>query len=254
MMDHNVVDLAARARSSWFVPTKIAASIAHVFDCCASQRGMGLIVGVPGAGKTVAARAYAEDNVDARLITMGERHDGILAALGQILETLAGDLPPARAAADMHRLLAKVLRFGPNAFRFTGAHNEEHGESGTSLLIVDEAHYLDQRSANAIRDLADDVSVGVVFVGNLNLYDRWFSEKAGSRVASEQFCSRIGPRLIVDEVPPNDVRAILAARGVSGESELDFLACISRSDGPPPGSRAAGQDRRWQGSRGAGRA
>ena len=230
MMDQsNVVDLAARARARWFVPTSAASSIMRVLEYCARQSVMGLIVGVPGAGKTAAARAYAEDNPDTALVTMGARHDGIMAALGQILEAIAGDLPPARAAADMHRLLAKIIRYGPDAYRFAPERCPEGG--GLALLIIDEAHSIPQQAADAIRDLADEARIGVVFIGNLDLYHRWFPENAGRRIASEQFISRIVPRLVIDSVPLEDVRTILSARGISGEAELTFMARIAGSTG-----------------------
>jgi DNA transposition AAA+ family ATPase len=200
-----------------------------VLDYCSRQHVLGLVVGVPGAGKSVAARAYVEDNPDAVLVTMGTRHDSVMAALGQILEALAGDIPPARAASDLHRQLIKFLRYGADAKRFV-LESLEDG-AGPSLLVIDEAHAMPQAAAEASRDLAEEARVGVAFVANLDLYQKWFPDKAGRRIASEQFVSRIVPRLVLDSVPAEDLRAILAARGISAAAELAFLARIAGSTG-----------------------
>lgn len=226
-----VIDLSARARARelhWFAPTPTSGAIARAFDLCAATATTGLVVGVPGCGKTAAARAYAAEHAHARLITMGARASSEAAALGIILEALCGDeLPPARAASDLHRLIVKALRFGPEAFRFTAERLSDEGAQGPSILLIDEAHSISQHAADCIRDLADEVKVAVVFVGNLDLYNNWFPETARSRIASQQFISRIAVRVVIEEVRSDDVNAIVAARGMTGQAELGFLARVA---------------------------
>jgi DNA transposition AAA+ family ATPase len=231
-MSGDVVDLSARARArrlSWFVPTPTCGAIARAFDLCAATRTTGLVVGIPGCGKTAAARAYAAEHPHAQLITMGTRANTELAALGIILERLCGEAPPARAAADLHRMIVKALRFGPDAFRFTAERLSE--EDGVKVLLIDEAHSISQSAADCIRDLADEVKVAVVFIGNLDLYANWFPTTARARIASEQFISRITVRLRIEEARGDDVRAIVGARGMTGEAELAFLARVAGCPG-----------------------
>lgn len=45
--------------------------------------------------------------------------------------------------------------------------------SRPSLLIVDEATYLDQAAADCMANLAEDTGIGLVFIGNLDLHKRW---------------------------------------------------------------------------------
>jgi len=51
------------------------------------------------------------------------------------------------------------------------------------------------------------------------------------RMASEQFLSRIGPRLVIDEIDPADVDCIVAARGIRNEAAMGFLRRVARGDG-----------------------
>jgi hypothetical protein len=162
----------------------------------------------------MAASSYVEElEGRAALITMGAATSRDIDALGRICDALGAGIPSKRDALDTHRRIVDRLQFGPNA--------------PPDVLIIGEAHYLDQNAANCIRDLADQVRIGVAFIGNLDLYDRWFPAKAGARVASEQFISRIGPCVTIRDVSASDVRQILAARNIKGEPALAFLARIA---------------------------
>jgi DNA transposition AAA+ family ATPase len=231
-MSGTVVDFSAAARARdmrWFAATGTYDAIARIFSYCAATGTTGLIVGVPGCGKTAAAKAYAAENEGAAVvITMGAATANETDALGRICDALGGGIPANRGCLSTYRRIVELLRYGRDPMRH---HSPDEGLEGPGLLIVDEAHSLSPRAAEAIRDLVDEVGVGVAFIGNLNLYDRWFPDKAGERLASEQFLSRIGPRTVIDKVPPEDVHAVLAARAIKGAAELEFLMRIAAGVG-----------------------
>ena len=123
-----------------------------------------------------------------------------------------------------------LIKYG-SPRRTSPTQRPEDGICGPALIIVDEAHHIEQAVADCLRDLADELPIGLVYLGNEELIERWFFGKVGKRAATEQFRARFDLQLIIEEPPSEDVLAILAARGVQGDAELKFMAWVARQSG-----------------------
>ena len=188
--------------------TPTARDLTNVFRICQADGELGLVTGEPGIGKTSAARRYVAGRAGAYLITMSPASSALvpsLARLGQVV----GAYPSGTGGCAWSDAIRKALSYEPDP----------------QLLLIDEAQHLSDASVEEIRAIYDAMSIGVVFIGNRDLRDRW----SGKRWA--QLGSRFLHRIDLEAPLPGDIDAIGAAMGVEGKRPRDLLGRVASGPG-----------------------
>ncbi len=172
---------------------------------------MTLIAGAPGIGKTEALWQYFNQYRDStHLYKAVSGEGGVFNLAGGLCALLEMPRPKSTDLADARRRIA-----------------EEIGDR--SLLIIDEAQYLVQRNPKGrdnpealdwVRGVAEDGCFGVALVGDLALRD--------AVREMPQLDRRTHPRVVVEYVPPVDVQALCAARGLTDAKIVEALARKAR--------------------------
>ncbi|MBG9519613.1 MULTISPECIES: AAA family ATPase [Bacillus cereus group] len=203
-----------------FIETKEYRRFTEFCDACAKYRFIGVCHGLPGIGKTVAARQYAnwdfiEPNITkpTLLYEKGEHltNDSILDArtlfvtaptvrpsvLSSQLQNLGRDLlwtqegykgkKDGKSKEEKHELFSSAIRKG--AFY------------SVDLIIVDEIDRLKLQTLEILRDIYDQNDVGMVFIGMQGI------EKRLSRYP--QLYSRVGFSHEFKKLTPTEMHHIL---------------------------------------------
>ncbi|MEH7081042.1 AAA family ATPase [Bacillus velezensis] len=203
-----------------FIETKEYRRFAEFCDACAKYRYIGICHGLPGVGKTVAARQYAnwdfvEPNITKPTILYekGEHltDDSILDA-----HTLFVTAPTVRPSVLFHKLqnLGNDLLWTQEGYKGKrdGRSEEEKHEKflsairngafySVNLIIVDEIDRLKLQTLEILRDIYDQNDVGMVFIGMQGI------EKRLSRYP--QLYSRVGFSHEFKKLTPTEIRHIL---------------------------------------------
>ncbi|MBZ5516834.1 MAG: AAA family ATPase [Acidobacteriia bacterium] len=168
----------ARAKRPEFIPTLTANLILEKLQEADERRGLGLLYGPPGIGKTFAVEEFMDQverqpNPEKPEVLLVTAHSAstpksLMAAL-----CLQAGVPHQGTASALAESLVRKL------------------ETGHYLVIVDEANHLDIEAMELLRYVYDLGRLGVVLIGTLRLYEVFTD---GSRPAGEleQLWSRVG--------------------------------------------------------------
>lgn len=191
-----------------FIETPTAMRIIHVLRYTHSGRDLGLVAGAAGVGKTTAVNQYVNVTPNAWRATMSPATAGLVPALEEVAAALT--LESRGGAASTFR--AVVTRV-----RDTGG-----------VVVVDEAQHLCPAALDQLRAIGDAASIGIVFVGNQTTMERVTTQDA----TYAQIASRLGRRVNIKLTSQGDLRALLAAWGVTSE-EVTRAACqiVQRDSG-----------------------
>ncbi|GMU42757.1 MAG: hypothetical protein AMXMBFR25_07430 [Lysobacterales bacterium] len=199
---------AIRAAPEW-IPTQSALRIISTLRFAQAMGDVVLIYGSEGTGKTHAAREYAKQGGRVWLATMTPATAGIVPALEQICAAV--DTLPRNGASELHRaIIGKTTQTG-------------------GLLVIDEAQHLIPGALAQIAAIHDAAGIGVAMLGNHSIYAKLTAARSAESLACLH--SRIGKRLRVDALTPDDVGVIAASWGVAGAGALKTLAEIGRKAG-----------------------
>lgn len=194
-----------------FVRTRTADEIANLCAYAQALPCMGLVVLGPGMGKTATARHYAATRPHTTLVTMRPitsttRHmvTDISVAIG-VYE---------RNPARLDRAIGKRL--------------ERNGRQ--TLLIVDEAQNLADTAVNQLRYWHDEFGVGIVLMGNDEMYGRFGgpTPKPGYAQLHRRFSMRLHRMAPLQA----DIDAYVSAWGIVDPD----IAALARAIGKKPGA------------------
>ena len=129
----------------------------------------------------------------------------------------------------LHDLAAAMGVTEHNPAKYVRAIGERLAQSGSSLLIIDEAQHLVDDAINQLRHFVDLYKCGVALLGNNEIYDRLKSRSDGPSYA--QLKRRIGKRLNREKPYPEDIKAALAAWGVTDPASAKLLTGIAMKGG-----------------------
>ncbi len=194
-----------------FVRTPTADELVDLFTYAQALPCMGLVVLGPGLGKTATARHYAATRPHTTLCTMRPTTASTRAMLADIGTALnVTERNPAR----MDRAIGERLK--------------RNGRQ--CLLIVDEAQNLVDSAVNQLRYWHDEYSVGIVLLGNDELYGRFGGHEPKAGYA--QLHRRFSMRLHRTAPLQSDIDTYVAAWGIV-DAEVVALA---RAIGKKPGA------------------
>ena len=199
-----------------YVATSVSQDIYNMIDYCRITKGLCVLHGEAGIGKTTGAKQYVKDNKGAayfiRIQEGRTRKRELIAAIAK-----AVGVKEAKNDAERYTKTRKILHRGERVF------------------IFDEAHRIPLATLEWIRDLAETIEdengnelegAGVVLIGNSKVAKFIQNLK---REDMEQFRSRSFDReYLRRQITPNDVRLVFSYLAENGmEKELKALYNIS---------------------------
>ena len=200
-----------------FCQTPTAIGVTDVLLACHHYRLLGTVIGNPGTGKSSAAVSYTGS------VPGGVAHVSMVKTAGRVQ---AGLLHLLRSIGD-----------GRRAARTTGEYEaqvmvEEAIESEfVELLIVDEAQVLSDDMLGCLRDIYDRCGIGIVWMGNFTLSDRWAAKRGARNRVFEAILGRRGPQIEIDAIVDGDFDALMAHYGINDAASRRVLARAAASRG-----------------------
>lgn len=216
------IDNQLRASADDFAETPTAKRIIRAFDQARQakddrgQRGIALIYGASGIGKSKAARYYAKRENAMGPVGIANvvyvQLDGENTTWTSALNAVVGS---ARGAYGLDAYKERNLR------QWIISHVAQGG-----LLIFDEAQLLPIRRLDELRIFPDECGIAVAFMGNTAGYKVLES----ARIA--EITSRVGgARVVADKPTEGDVDALLEAWKLTGRKLRELAVMIGTQDG-----------------------
>ena len=205
-----------------WVETTAALKVAAALGYAQIARDLAVVHGAAGAGKTTAARRYADRRPNVWLVQASRGTRSLGSCLRRVARVVNA-VPEGRSIADVEDALAERL-------------------SGTGgLLIVDEAQCLSLPALDGLRQLHDASGTGLALVGGEALWKRIAGNRASAELA--QLFSRVGRRAELGRRElDQDAAALLAAWDGLGE---DARAAALPIASQPGGLRALVKAINW---------
>ncbi|HBC0987593.1 TPA: AAA family ATPase [Escherichia coli] len=193
-----------------YIETPTAAKITAALTYAQLTHTIALIYGNPGVGKTQALKQYAVGGNNVWRLTASKSRTNELETMYELaLEMGIDDAPYQRGA--LSRLLRRRLR------------------DTNSLIIIDEADWLNHDAIEELRILQEECNIGLAFAGNHKVYDRL---TGGSRaVEYARLFSRVAKKIVLNNVTAGDVDAYCAAWSINGRDERALLKTIAKRPG-----------------------
>ena len=199
-----------------YVPTSVSEDIYAAIRYCQLEKGMVILHGDAGIGKTKAAEKYVMENPATTIYLQVSPSTG---ALGSFLRVLARALrmPERRSKLDLIMDIRERL------------------EGTNRVLIIDEAQHLKLNALEEIRTLGDPNmmtgkgGIGIVLIGNSEVYDRMLG-KQEARFA--QLFSRIRMNRLYSthDIKLTDTKQLFPLLAENHmEKEINFMHSICQS-------------------------
>lgn len=194
-----------------FLETPTAERITNLLRWAQTAQDLVVIAGAPGIGKTATAIQYSAITPRCWHAAMAPSTRGVNTALVEILDAMGEHDAKGTPQALSRRVAHRVKDSG-------------------ALIIIDESQHLSEQAIEELRAIHDRTGVGIVFMGNEEIYSR--INGTGRKAAFAQVTSRVGMRLNQPRAKEGDTRIIAEAWGVAAKSDaMAFLIQIARKPG-----------------------
>ena len=193
-----------------FVETPTSRELTDTLIYAQSSPELVVITLEAGMGKTTTCRNYAAERSSVFHVTMRPTTSGVHAMLQELAQAL--DVTE-RNPGRLDRAVGERLK-----------RNGRH-----TLLIVDEAQNLADKSVDQLRFFLDLYGCGIALVGNLDVYTRF--AKADPKAGHGQLHRRIGKRLQRLSPLDGDITALLDAWKIADTDCRRLLSVIGRKPG-----------------------
>ena len=199
-----------------YIPTSISEDVCKLIRYCQIEKGMVIIHGDAGIGKTKGAEKFVRENPAASVYIQATPSIG---TLGNLLKVVARALkvPESRNKLDLMLSIREKL------------------EGTNKVIIIDEAQHLQLRALEEIRAWADpnpitgQPGVGIALIGNHEVYARMVG-KQEARFAQLFSRIRMNRYYSTRKVTSEDVKALFPKLAEDGKTkELTFLHGICQS-------------------------
>ena len=199
-----------------YIPTSISEDVYKLIRYCQLEKGMVIIHGDAGIGKTKGAEKFVRDNPTSSVYIQATPSIG---TLGNLLKMLARALrvPESRSKLELALSIREKL------------------EGTNRVIIIDEAQHLQLRALEEIRTWTDpnpitgQQGVGIALIGNTETYTRMVGKQEArfaqlfSRIRMNRFYSTY-------KVTAEDVKALFPKLAEEGQKkEASFLHGICQS-------------------------
>lgn len=199
-----------------YVPTSISEAAYKLIRYCQLEKGIVVIDGDAGIGKTKAAAKYLADNPTAAVYVKAS--------------------PSTSSVRSLLKLIARGLKLPENQRTedLAGSIQEQLRQTDR-VLIIDEAQNLKFMALEEIRGWVDEdaisgrAGVGIVLIGNVEIYNKMLGRQEA--VFAQQFNRvRFHGRYSTMDIKLTDIEKFFPAlKEKRMEKELSFLHAISRS-------------------------
>lgn len=194
-----------------FVETPTAVRVMTALQHARVMGDMVVITGVPGVGKTAAAKAFKQRS-----------------AAGSVV-LIAGSPSIKSTSAVMRAIIAS---HGIDRMSATSAAELSAGVrtlfDDTKLLVVDEAQHLTMDALEELRAIHDARGCGLALMGNYTVLSR--IEGNAREAAFGQMFSRVGWRVHIEKQDANDVAAVLETMGIRAAETIAACQIIAAKD------------------------
>ncbi|MFT9496341.1 AAA family ATPase [Anaerosolibacter sp.] len=191
-----------------FVMTSISKTVLDTISYCHIQKAIGLVYGDAGIGKSEAVKQYEREYSEAIVIRVSKAFT---------------------REKSLLKILARKLRVAENK-KIEDLYMDciERLDGSGKLLIIDEAQRLPHSTIELLRDLHDDAQVGVVFIGNHQVYSKMHGK---GEAAFAQIFSRVGIRkcVLTSHVKIEDIQMLFPEYDEEKEAELKVLHQIAQT-------------------------
>ncbi|EAO1206264.1 hypothetical protein EX075_13950 [Salmonella enterica] len=193
-----------------YIETPTAAKITAALTYAQLTHTIALVYGNPGIGKSEATKRYAANGNNVWRITASKSRTNELETMYELaLEMGISDAPYQRGA--LSRLLRRRLT------------------DSNALIIIDEADWLNYDAIEELRILQEECNIGLALSGNHKVYDRL---TGGTRsVDFARLFSRVGKKVVLNNILKGDVDAFCDAWNISGKDERNLLNAIAKRPG-----------------------
>ncbi len=198
------------------VKTQTFCDLHELFKAVRSLGIISVVVGVPGVGKTFAAREYCRKAANTWMLTLSPAHSSVTECLLEMADVLGLD-NPGRSKGALTRAIRRKLNGG----------KETKGQV-RPLVIVDEADHLTVDGLEQLRAIQDATGVGMVLIGNPKQLAS--ATHRGTDDLARLF-SRFAMTKQLRKAKKTDVAAVAKAWGLTGEDELGLLQRIAEKPG-----------------------
>lgn len=207
---------AAYLPATDYVPTSISEDVYETIRYCQAAKGMVIVHGDAGVGKTKGAEKFIRENPTASIYIQATPSTG----------TLSGVL----------KMLARALHISDMRNKIDLMFAIRDKLDGTNkVIIIDEAQHLKLAALEEIRTLSDpsgitdQPGIGICLIGNTEVYSRMLG-KQEARFAQLFSRVRMNRHYSTNKVKLTDVKQLFP-RLADGQQkkELEFLLGISRS-------------------------
>lgn len=202
--------------SSGYIPTAISEEIYRLIRYCQLEKGIVVVDGDAGIGKTKAAAKFLQDNPSTTVYVKATPSTGSTRSLlKMIARTLK--LPENQRTEDLSISIQEKLR------------------ETDKVIIIDEAQNLKFLTLEEIRGWVDEdiftgkPGIGIVLIGNVEVYNKMLGRQEA--IFAQQFNrTKLHGRYHTSDIQKEDVLMffpVLEERGM--QKELDYLLSISHS-------------------------
>lgn len=204
----NIVPLSFKCHCA--TPTFL--KITGLLDAIAAVPSIGVIIGASGVGKSVAARAYADDYrsrarmIEVTLSSSARRDllDAILDA-AEIYQDRVDARTPGSERVNLRTLTWKLADGGPR------------------LLIIDEAQKLETKAIELLGELCDAAPISIALIANPSFTNRIFGKtKDAGSIEFQRLIGRIGVNRCVD-LRPEDIDKICESHGITSSEARKLI-------------------------------
>lgn len=205
-----------------YAQTPTLKRIGALLDICHKTGLLGVVVGEPGTGKSIAIAAYAANHTGVFISRMNKTTSSGPAMLAKLCREILGFTDRVAPFVLLDKLVEQITLY-----------------EGVELLVIDEVQYLDDDALNILRDLYDiKEQLGVVLVGN-DRFIRRFNQPSG-RVSIDQEAryaalaplrGRISKTMLIPAPLEQDIQAICEFHGIKGKEAWQIVKKIANKEG-----------------------